>query len=161
MSVTFNHIVISGKVTQEPEFKTLESGIEACRLNVTSEHEYKKKDGTVKIETCSVVVDTYGTTAVSCQANLTQGSTVVVSGRLKTSKYTDKNGIERWVTSLMAEDVCFMGTLTDAKEVAPKKAFVPSAPKPNHAPTKTTSYPHKPHPRLAPSDFEDSGELPF
>ena len=75
---------------------------------------------------------TWGRTAAACAQHLDVGRQVLVRGRLRTRSWTDRQGIQRWSTEVLADRVIFLGgaprrTSEPAEQVEP--------PPPEDAPT--------------------------
>ena len=54
-----------------------------------------------------------------------KGSSIYVAGELQTRKYTDKDGVTRYVTELLAEDVRFVDSKAESPGASPAAANVP------------------------------------
>jgi single-strand DNA-binding protein len=80
-----------------------------CNISVATTHSYLKKDTNERIEDVTwhrIVI--WGTSAENCNLYLNKGSKVHVFGRIKTNKYTDKDGKERQTNDIIAERVNFL-----------------------------------------------------
>lgn len=83
-----------GRLTADPEVRVAASGTAVCKFNVAF-NERRKNPNTGQYEdagVCFLEVITFKQLAESCAESLTRADEVVVSGRLKTEQWDDKNG---------------------------------------------------------------------
>lgn len=103
-----NKVTIIGNLGADPETRTTASGAVVCNLRVAVNERVKKgdewKDHT---EWFRVVV--FGKTAENCAKFLAKGRQVYVEGKLRANKWTDKDGVEKTTTEIVAFDVKFLG----------------------------------------------------
>lgn len=100
-----NKVIIVGHIGRDPEIRTTQSGQAVASFSVATDESYKDKAGN-KIE----VVEWHNVTAWGKQAEfianyLSKGRLVYVEGKLKTEKYTDKHGVEKYTTKIVADRV--------------------------------------------------------
>lgn len=102
-----NKIVITGRLTRDPELKTTNAGTNVCNFSVAVDRTYKDKDGNRPTDffECSV----FGATADFVTKYFKKGSYIAVAGAMEAHKYTDKDGNNRTGWSLKANDVQFCG----------------------------------------------------
>ena len=104
----FNSVTIAGNVAAEPQFSTLQNGMNVATINVGTNESYKDSNGNVH-ESCEwhrVVF--WNKLADIVNQYVHKGSPVLVNGKLKTRKYTDQNGIEKYVTEIIAADLVML-----------------------------------------------------
>ena len=99
---------IIGNLGRDPEYFVTEGRQPFANLSIATTRKWRTQDGQTQEETEWHHVTVFGATATNCQKYLRKGSQVYVSGRLRTRKYTDKQGIERYVTEIIAQDVQFL-----------------------------------------------------
>lgn len=115
-----NHIVLMGRLTKDPELKTTPSGVSVCNFSLASDRDFKDK-ATGEKETDFVDCVAWRGTADFLSKYASKGKLLVVSGRLQTRKYTDKNGNNRTSVEVQAENVYF----TDSKKADSAAAQTP------------------------------------
>lgn len=103
-----NKLIIFGNLGADPESRTTQGGTEVCNLRVAV-NERRKVQGEWTDHTEWFRVAAFGRTAENCQRFLTKGSKVLIEGRISTREYTDKEGIKRWSTEVLADRVTFGG----------------------------------------------------
>jgi len=105
-----NRVTLVGNLGQDPELKTTPSGQNVCQLRVATTETYKDRDGQKQEATEWHTVVVWGNQAEACGRHLAKGRQVYVEGKIKTRKWTDKEGKERFTTEVVAADVRFLGS---------------------------------------------------
>jgi single-strand DNA-binding protein len=117
-----NNVIIFGNLGAPPEVRTTANGLTVANLSIAT-NERVKQNGEWADHTEWHRVTVFGKQAEVCQQFLSKGSKVLVEGKLRTRKYTDKNGQERWSTEIRADGVHF-GSRADTTQ-APQAASQP------------------------------------
>jgi len=105
-----NKAIVIGNLGRDPETRQTQNGTAVCRLNVATTRTYMNKSTNERVEETEWHrISVWGKAAESCEKYLTKGRQVYVEGRLKTNKYTDKDGIDRYSTEIVADTVQFIG----------------------------------------------------
>jgi single-strand DNA-binding protein len=110
-----NKVILVGNVGQNPELRYLESGVATCGLRLaTSETMTDRKTGdrTSRTEWHNVVL--WRQTAEFADKYVRTGSLVYIEGRLRTRSWTDKLGIERQGTEIVADQLQLLERKGDA-----------------------------------------------
>ena len=105
-----NKVIIVGNLGRDPEVRYMPSGDAIANIAVATS--YKSKDrntGEQKELTEWHRISFFGRLAEIVAQYLKKGSSVYVEGRLQTRKYTDKDGIERYATDIIAENMQMLG----------------------------------------------------
>lgn len=123
-----NKVILLGRLGKDPESRDV-NGQRMVRLAVATSRRYKGKDGEKKEETEWSNVIVWGRTAEIAEQYLRKGSECYIEGRMRTKKYTGKDGVERWSTDVIAESLQ-LGARPEgaAKPAAPAPAAKPAAP---------------------------------
>ena len=104
-----NKVTIIGNLGKDPESRSFPDGSPVCNISVACTEKYKDKSGELKEVTEWVNIVFFGKLADVASDYLKKGSSVYVEGKLKTEKYTDKNGIERFSTKVIASSMQMLG----------------------------------------------------
>lgn len=104
-----NKVIVMGNIGKDPEQRFFPDGSPVTNISVACTEKYKDKQGEQKEVTEWVNVVFFGKLAEIAGQYLAKGSAVYVEGKLKTEKYTDKNGIERWTTKVVANNMQMIG----------------------------------------------------
>lgn len=101
-----NKVIIVGNLGRDPEVRNLPSGDAIANIAVATSYKSKDKNtGEAKEYTEWHRISFFGRLAEIVGQYLAKGSSVYVEGRLQTRKYTDKDGIERYATEIIAENM--------------------------------------------------------
>jgi single-strand DNA-binding protein len=108
MASGVNKVILVGNLGKDPEVRYAQSGTAICtlRLAVT---ERRKEGDSWKDHTEWMDVVTFGKTAENAGQYLQKGRQVYVEGRMQTRNYKDKEGVEKWRTEVVANQVLFLG----------------------------------------------------
>lgn len=101
-----NKVILVGNLGRDPEVHYSQSGTAVCKIRLAVGESRKVKDQWEE-HTEWIDVVCFGRTAENMGQHLNKGSQVCVEGRIKTDKWTDKEGNERWSTSVAANKVVF------------------------------------------------------
>lgn len=99
-----NKVIIVGNLGQDPETRTTQAGEMVTTISVaTSEKWQDKQTGEVKEVTEWHRIVFYKRKAEVAAEYLRKGSKVYVEGRLKTRKWQDQNGQDRYTTEIQGD----------------------------------------------------------
>lgn len=113
-----NKVILIGNLGRDPEMHTASSGNAVAQLSLATTRRVKQQDGTFADETEWHRVICFSKLAEVARDYLTKGRQVYVEGRLRTRKYADKQGVERWVTEVICEQMKMLGRKDDAAPAA-------------------------------------------
>ena len=163
-----NKVIIVGNLGRDPEVRYMPSGDAIANIAVATS--YKSKDrntGEQKELTEWHRISFFGRLAEIVAQYLKKGSSVYVEGRLQTRKYTDKDGIERYATDIVAENMQMlggrqgmggdsgMGGMDDGGGYEPQQQQRPA---PRQAPPAPAA---RPQPKPAPNFSDMDDDIPF
>ena len=115
-----NKVQIIGRLGKPVDLKYTQSGSPVANMTVATDESYTDKQGQRQTTTEWHRVIVFGKTAETCQQYLDKGSLVYVEGKLKTRKFTDRNGQERYTTEIVADRMQFLDRRQDgAQQTAP------------------------------------------
>lgn len=104
-----NKVIIVGALGRDPETKFTADGLAICRMSIATSRKYKDSKGAVQEETEWHRIVLFAKLAEIAQQYLKKGSSVYIEGRLRTRKYTDKEGVERFQTEIICETLKMLG----------------------------------------------------
>jgi len=105
-----NKVILVGNLGRDPEVRYLPSGDPVANITIATSSKYKGKDGNLVEETEWHRVTFFGKLAEIVGQYLKKGRPVYVEGRIKTRKYTDKDGIEKYATDIIANEMQMLGS---------------------------------------------------
>lgn len=98
------------------ETRYLSNGDAVTNCSIAVNETWKDQNGD-KQERCEwVSITAYKKLAEIMQYYCIKGMQIYVSGKMQTRKYTDKNGIERYTTDIIATDMKMLGVKKDSSE---------------------------------------------
>ncbi|MGL5343282.1 MAG: single-stranded DNA-binding protein [Plesiomonas sp.] len=149
-----NKIILIGNLGQDPEVRYMQNGNAVANISVaTSESWRDKNTGEQKELTEWHRVVLYRRLAEIAGGYLKKGSKVYIEGKLRTRKWQDQTGQDRYTTEIMCTDMQMLDTANNRQGVDESKA----ARQPVNNNTNSASSPAgQPNP---PMDFDD--DIPF
>lgn len=99
----YSKTIIVGKLGAAPELRVTQSDKNVSTLSVATEYSYKVGDEWKKQTDWHKVV-VWGWQATTTK-NWEKGQTVFVEGRMQTRSWEDRDGVKRYATELIANDV--------------------------------------------------------
>lgn len=110
MARGINKVILVGNLGADPEVRYTGSGTAIATLSVaTSENWTDKQSGEKQERTEWHRVKMFGRLAEIAGEYLKKGRQVYIEGSLRTDKYTDKQGVERYSTDIVASDMQMLG----------------------------------------------------
>ncbi len=108
-----NNVTILGNIGQSPEVKYTTGGDAVCNLSVATSEKWKGKDGEQKEHTEWHRVTLFARLAEIVGEYCQKGSPIYIEGSLRTRKWTDKEGVEKYTTEIHARRVQLLGKKDD------------------------------------------------
>ena len=137
---SLNKVQLIGNLGRDPETKYMPSGDAMTNITIATTETWKdKQTGEKKEATEWHRVTFFGKLAEIAAQYLKKGSSVYVEGSLRTRKYTDKDGVDKYATDIKADEMKMLG----------------GKPEDNQAPAPRPAAPA----RQAPSGIDD--DIPF
>lgn len=105
-----NKVILIGNLGADPETRYGASGTAMCTASVATSETWKdKQTGERQERTEWHRVKFFGKLAEIAGEYLKKGNQVYIEGSIRSSKYTDKEGIERWSTDIIANNMNMLG----------------------------------------------------
>ncbi len=106
-----NKTILLGRLTKSPEIKFSQANnVKIATFSLAVNRKYTKKGEESQADFFNII--TFSKLADFVEKFLNQGTQVCISGRLQTRNYEDKNGIRRYVTEVIAEEIDFADSYT-------------------------------------------------
>jgi single-strand DNA-binding protein len=110
MARGINKVIIVGNVGGDPETRYMPSGSAVTNLTVATNETWKdKQTGEKKERTEWHRVSAFGKLAEIMAEYLRKGSQVYIEGKLRTRKWQDKSGNDRYTTEIVADEMQMLG----------------------------------------------------
>jgi single-strand DNA-binding protein len=126
MNALRNKVQLIGRLGQDPEIKTLESGKKVAHFNLATNESYRNAEGTKIDETTWHSIVAWNGLAELASKFLSKGREVCIEGRISYRSYTDKNGVQRNVTEIVANDLVMLSQGNRSREM------ITDEPEPDH-----------------------------
>jgi single-strand DNA-binding protein len=104
-----NKVIILGNLGRDPETRYTTGGDAVTNLNIATSEQWKDKSGEKQERTEWHRVVLFGRQAEVAGEYLKKGRSVYIEGRLQTRKYTDKDGVEKYSTEIVADRMQLIG----------------------------------------------------
>ena len=104
-----NTVQLIGHVGQDPEVKSLEGGKKLANISIATNEVYYKENGDKVEKTEWHRVTAWGKTAEIIEKYVTKGKEIAVEGKLTHRSYDDKDGVKRFITEVVANEVLLLG----------------------------------------------------
>ncbi len=105
-----NKVILIGNLGKDPETRYMSSGEAVTNITLATTETWKDKNGEKQEKTEWHRVTFYRKLAEIAGEYLKKGRSVYVEGRLETRKWTDKNGVDRYTTEVIATDMKMLGS---------------------------------------------------
>ncbi len=157
-----NKVILIGNLGRDPEVRYAPSGSAICNVTIATSRQWKNKDsGERQEETEWHRVVFYDRLAEIAGEYLKKGRPVYVEGRLKTRKWTDKDGVEKYTTEIVAEQMQLLGGRDGGGGGDVEMGSAPAA-APRSAPARQAPAASKPAPAKSSTGFDDmDDDIPF
>ena len=120
--MSVNKVILIGNVGQDANVRTV-GDQKVASFNVATTEKFKGKDGNMVENTEWHNIVIWGKLAEVVEKYVTKGTQVFVEGKLKTEKYTDNSGNEKYVTRIIASSLQLLGKKEGAsQQTAPAPA---------------------------------------
>lgn len=107
--MSVNKVILVGNLGADPESRTTASGTTVTKLRIATSERQKDRDGNWGEHTEWHRVTCFGRTAENAARFLSKGRQIYLEGKIRTSKYQDRDGNDRWSTEVIADTVQFLG----------------------------------------------------
>ena len=125
MARGINKVILVGNLGNDPDVKYTQGGMAICTLSVATTTSRKDKDGQYVDKTEWHRVKLFGRLGEVAGEYLQKGRQVYIEGSLRTRKWQDKEGRDRYTTEIIADEMQMLGGNPGAGE-RPQRAAAPA-----------------------------------
>lgn len=116
---SINKAILVGRVGKDPECRYTASGDAVCNLSLATSESWKDKStGEKKEATEWHRISFFGKLAEIASEYVKKGSLLYIEGRIKTRKWQDKDGQDRYTTEIQADTMKMLGGKPDGQRPA-------------------------------------------
>ena len=106
-----NKVILVGNLGRDPESRTFPSGDQVCNVTIATTDKWKdKSSGEMKEATEWHRLVFNGRLAEIAAQYLRKGSQIYVEGQIRTRKFTDKEGVEKFATDIRVDQMQMLGS---------------------------------------------------
>lgn len=109
MTTLRNTVQLIGNVGNAPEIVTLESGKKLAKFSLATNETYKNAKGEKVTDTQWHNIVAWGKTAELVENYVPKGKEVGIEGKLTSRSYEDKEGVKRYVTEIVCNELLLLG----------------------------------------------------
>ena len=128
-----------GRLGRDPEMRYMPNGDAVSSFSIAVGWKTKEKEGAEWVN-----ITAFGKLAEICNQYLVKGSQVFISGRMKTDKWQDKEGNDRYTTKIVADRMQMLSGKSDRATEDDGEKYSPKTP-----------------PASKPAEFDDEDSIPF
>ena len=159
--MNFNKAIVVGRVTSDPEVRTTSGGQSVTSFGVATNRYWTNANGEKqdKVEFHNIVA--WGKLADICGQYLVKGMLVLIEGRLETQSWEGQDGIKRFRTEIVAENMQMGPRSAQSGGGAPtpaQQAPVSEQPTPAPNPAMSGAQPPEPSPQNPPQGQNPESE---
>jgi len=106
---SINKVILIGNLGKDPEIRHLEGGVAVARFSLATSETYKDKTGNKVDRTEWHNIVLWRGLAEVAEKYLKKGQSVYIEGKIRTNSYQDKEGIQRYSTEIVADNMTMLG----------------------------------------------------
>lgn len=105
---SLNKVQLIGNLGKDPEVRYTAAGQAVATFSIATNESWKDKEGNLQEKTEWHNIVAWQRLAEICGEYLKKGRKVYIEGRLQTRTYEDKEGVKRYVTEIVAQDMILL-----------------------------------------------------
>lgn len=155
-----NVVVISGRLTKDPDVRYTTEGVAVARINVAVDRKYKR-EGQPSADFVNCVA--FGKTAEVLEKFFVKGQQILVNGRIQTGKY-EKDGVMHYTTDVAVDSVEFIGKKGDVSNDDDDSDYTPptrSSETKKNGSRKKSADDEAPEGFTPINEYDDADDMPF
>ena len=111
-----NKVILVGNLGKDPEVKYLDNGVAVANFSLATTENYKNKAGERVSQTEWHNIVLWRGLAEVAEKYLNKGASVYIEGKIKTRKWEDKEGITRYSTEILADNMTMLGRKSSSED---------------------------------------------
>lgn len=117
---SLNKCLFIGNVGKDPDIRHMPSGDAIASFSIAVTEKWKEKGtGEAREATEWVRVSAFGKLAGIIEQYVKKGQSVYIEGKMKTREYTDRDGVKKYSTEIVADTLQMLGGKTQGQESEP------------------------------------------
>lgn len=147
-----NKVILVGNLGKDPEVRALENGVKVARFSLATSESYTDRQSGQRVDQTewhNIVI--WRGLAEVAEKYLRKGNQVYIEGKLQTRSYQDKEGVTKYSTEVVAQNMTMLGGRSDgASSSSGSDSYATT--------TSTSSAPATPSPS---TQVDETDDLPF
>lgn len=103
-----NRVSLIGHLGKNPELVQVKEDLRVAKVSLATTESYRNKEGILKTQTDWHSLVIWGRLAELASAHFKKGTKLFVEGKLKTRKYEDKQGVTKYVSEIIVENIVIL-----------------------------------------------------
>lgn len=108
-----NKVILVGNLGKDPEVRHLENGAAVANFSIATSETYKDKNGERQTQTEWHNIVLWRGLAEIAEKYLRKGNQVYIEGKLRTRSWDDKDGVTRYTTEVVGDNMTMLGSKGD------------------------------------------------
>ncbi|MFN6944734.1 MAG: single-stranded DNA-binding protein [Cytophagaceae bacterium] len=104
-----NKVILVGNLGRDPEIRAVDSGRKVANFSLATTESYKDRNGEKVDQTEWHNIVFWGPVVDVIERFLKKGSQVYIEGKLRTRSYDDKEGVKKYITEVMGQNMTLLG----------------------------------------------------
>ncbi len=114
--MSVNKVILIGNVGKDPDVRYMENNVAVAKFSLATSETYKKSNGeTVKNTEWHNIVLWRGLAQIA-EKYVKKGSQIYIEGRIKSRSYDDKDGVKKYITEIVGDNMTLLGRRDDSGE---------------------------------------------
>lgn len=147
--MSINKVILIGNLGSDPEVKYLDGDRAVANFSLATNESYTDRQGNKVTQTEWHRIEMWDSLAKVAEKYLTKGRQVYIEGKIKTDKWTDQNGVDKYTTRIRANVLQMLGNREDRNDQPANQGNDQESRQPIQQPESTTS------------ESDDLDDLPF
>ena len=122
-----NRVILIGHLGADPEMRYLPNGDAVANLRLATTDQWKDKAGNKQEATEWHSVSFFGRQAEVCGQYLKKGAAIYVEGSIRTRKWADKDGQDRYTTEIRGDRMQMLGGKSEARSESGGRSEAPKS----------------------------------
>ncbi len=111
-----NKVILVGNVGRDPEVRYLDNGIVIAKFPIATSETYTNKSGEKVTNTEWHNIVLWRKLAEVADKYIKKGSSLYIEGKIRSRSYEDKDGIKRYITEIIADNMQMLGKRQDDRQ---------------------------------------------
>ena len=113
-----NKVILIGRLTKDPELRKTPNGTSVCQFTLAVNRPFQGQNGEKQADFISCMA--WKVQAENLCKYIKKGGLIAISGNIQARSYDDNNGVKRYVTEVVCENISFLEAKKDNSDYTEK-----------------------------------------